>query len=109
MIFDWTGILTAAIRTLPELHRDIVVRTMAIPGTRPRRCFGTETQPVSMFHQQIHLDVRIEWIILTSRLVHGLPKVADGTRVELVWGLLQFFTKRKLENLSIHHRAHQIV
>jgi len=36
MIFDWSDILTAAIRTLPPLHQDILVRTMELPGKRKK-------------------------------------------------------------------------
>lgn len=34
MIFNWTEILTAAIESLPELHRDILTATMQLPGKR---------------------------------------------------------------------------
>jgi hypothetical protein len=36
MIFDWNDILTAAILTLPPLHRDILTRTMDLPCKRKR-------------------------------------------------------------------------
>jgi hypothetical protein len=45
MISDWNDILTAAIRTLPELHRDIVVRTMQTPGKR-KRLFYSEAMNI---------------------------------------------------------------
>jgi hypothetical protein len=45
MIFDWTDILTTAIRTLPELHRDIAVRTMATPGKR-KKLYYTEAKKI---------------------------------------------------------------
>ena len=34
MFIEWSDIFTAAIQTLPLLHREIVVETMQIPGKR---------------------------------------------------------------------------
>jgi hypothetical protein len=36
MFTTWIDILTAAIRTLPPLHQDILVRTMELPGKRKK-------------------------------------------------------------------------
>ena len=36
MIFEWSDLLAAAIHTLPQLHREIVLHTMQIPGKRTR-------------------------------------------------------------------------
>jgi hypothetical protein len=36
MVFAWTEILPAAIRSLPPLHQEIVRHVMEIPGTKGR-------------------------------------------------------------------------
>jgi hypothetical protein len=41
VIFDWTTMIDAAVNSLPTLQRDILKRTLALPGQR-RRVFYTE-------------------------------------------------------------------
>jgi hypothetical protein len=40
MICDWSAILTDALKTLPPLHRAILIETMALPGRRRRMFYS---------------------------------------------------------------------
>jgi hypothetical protein len=50
MFTNWSDIITAAIRTLPPLHRDIVIRTMELPGKR-KRLFYSDAMNIWNLHR----------------------------------------------------------
>lgn len=78
MFIEWTDIFTAAIQTLPPLHREIVIRTMEIPGKRRRLfyCEGKAFWQLDRGEFDRHRDAAFESVrIFLAR--HGLSSPGD--------------------------------
>jgi hypothetical protein len=78
MILDWHTLLASAVATLPPLHREIVVRTMQLPGRRKHLRYTEISNIWRLSRREFEEHKRLAFDSLRRYLLaHGLTSSAD--------------------------------